>query len=119
MAALPDGAGRFLLVFVVAFVVLGCVPEGIPANVRFGPLLFPIARQVGVDEVHCAMVVVLVAALPSASNVPMLAERFGADAGRIARVVFFSTVGAFVSFTAAVTCPGAAGAAVAVLPATH
>ena len=49
-----------------------------------------------------AAVLVLVAALPSASNVPMLAERFGADAGRLARVVLVSTVCAFGSFTLAV-----------------
>ena len=34
---------------------------------------------------------VLVAALPSASNVSMLAERFGADNGRIARIILVST----------------------------
>ncbi len=33
--------------------------EGIPAIVLFGPLLFPIARQVGVNEVHYSMVVIL------------------------------------------------------------
>jgi TRAP-type C4-dicarboxylate transport system permease large subunit len=33
--------------------------EGIPAIVLFGPLLFPIARQVGVHDVHYAMVVIL------------------------------------------------------------
>ena len=49
-----------------------------------------------------ATVLVLVAALPSASNVPMLAERFGADAGRIARIVLVSTALAFLSFSAAV-----------------
>ena len=49
-----------------------------------------------------AMVLVLMAALPSASNVPMLAERFGADAGRLARVVMFTTAAAFVTFTIAV-----------------
>lgn len=47
-------------------------------------------------------VVVLVAALPSASNVAMLAERFGADNGRIARIILGSTVLAFFSFAAAV-----------------
>lgn len=49
-----------------------------------------------------AAVLVLVAALPSASNVPILAERFQADASRVARVVLVSTIGAFASFTAAV-----------------
>ena len=47
-------------------------------------------------------VLVLVAALPSASNVPMLAERFGADTGRVARVVLVSTVLAFATFAAIV-----------------
>ena len=47
-------------------------------------------------------VVVLVAALPSASNVAMLAERFGADNGRIARIILLSTVLAFFTFSGAV-----------------
>jgi malonate transporter len=41
---------------------------------------------------------VLVAALPSASNVSMLAERFGADNGRIARIILWTTVGSFFTF---------------------
>ncbi len=48
------------------------------------------------------MVLVLVAALPSASNVSMLAERFGADTGRIARIILLSTAAAFLTFSAAV-----------------
>ncbi len=47
-------------------------------------------------------VVVLVAALPSASNVSLLAERFGANNGRIARIILVSTVLAFLSFSGAV-----------------
>ena len=42
----------------------------------------------------------LTAALPSASNVSMLAERYGADNGRIARIILASTVLAFFSFSA-------------------
>ena len=59
MSALPGGAAGFLAVSILAFVILGSVLEGIPAIVLFGPLLFPIARQMGVHEVHYAMVVVL------------------------------------------------------------
>jgi len=59
MAGLPGGKAAFLAVSVVAFVILGSVLEGIPAIVLFGPLLFPIARQVGVHEVHYSMVVIL------------------------------------------------------------
>ena len=44
MTALPGGAPTFMAVSIVAFIVLGCVLEGIPAIVLFGPLLFPIAR---------------------------------------------------------------------------
>jgi tripartite ATP-independent transporter DctM subunit len=59
MKSLPGGAPTFLAVSALAFIVLGSVLEGIPAIVLFGPLLFPIASQVGVHEVHYAMVVVL------------------------------------------------------------
>ena len=44
-------------------------------------------------------VLVLAAALPSASNVSLLAERYGADNGRIARIIMASTVVAFFSFS--------------------
>jgi predicted permease len=46
-------------------------------------------------------VATLVAALPSASNVALLAERFGANTGRIARIILWSTALAFLSFSAA------------------
>jgi malonate transporter and related proteins len=44
-------------------------------------------------------VMVLMAALPSASNVSLLAERYGADNGRVARIIMASTVLAFGSFS--------------------
>jgi malonate transporter len=47
-------------------------------------------------------VLVLVACLPSASNVAMLSERFGADTGRIARIILVSTALSFLTFSAAV-----------------
>jgi malonate transporter and related proteins len=47
-------------------------------------------------------VMVLVAALPSASNVAILAERFEADTGRIARIILLTTAAAFVTFSGAV-----------------
>jgi predicted permease len=56
--------------------------------------------QLGVPLQRAALVVmVLVAALPSASNVSMLAERFGANNGRIARIILVSTALAFLSFS--------------------
>ncbi len=61
------------------------------------------AISVGVPiDVFTLKVMVLVAALPSASNVSMLAERFGADNGRIARIILVSTAAAFLTFSGAV-----------------
>ncbi len=45
------------------------------------------------------MVLTLAAALPSASNVSLLTERYGADSGRVARIIMASTVLAFGSFS--------------------
>ncbi|MGC2086426.1 MAG: TRAP transporter large permease subunit [Bradyrhizobium sp.] len=59
MTGLPGGSASFIAVSIVAFVILGSVLEGIPAIVLFGPLLFPIAKAVGVHEVHYAMVIIL------------------------------------------------------------
>ena len=59
MRAIPGGAASFMAVSIIAFIVLGSVLEGIPAIVLFGPLLFPIAKAVGIHEVHYAMVVIL------------------------------------------------------------
>jgi len=61
------------------------------------------AIQLGVAIDRFALtVIVLVAALPSASNVSLLAERFGANTGRIARIILVSTTAAFLTFSAAV-----------------
>jgi tripartite ATP-independent transporter DctM subunit len=53
------GAAGFMALSIVLFAVLGSVLEGIPALVLFGPLLFPIAAQFNINEVHYAIVVVL------------------------------------------------------------
>jgi malonate transporter and related proteins len=52
-------------------------------------------------------VLTLGAALPSASNVSLLAERYQADNGRIARIILASTALAFVTFTLLATLLGA------------
>ncbi|WP_109473498.1 AEC family transporter [Ornithinimicrobium cavernae] len=54
-------------------------------------------------EESALVVLVLVAALPSATNASMLAERLGADNGRIASVILTSTALGFATFTLAVT----------------
>lgn len=54
-----------------------------------------------IDPVPLALLA-LVAALPSASNVPMLSERFHADTGRVAKIVLLSTALSFLTFSSAV-----------------
>jgi tripartite ATP-independent transporter DctM subunit len=71
MTGLPGGPAAFIAVSIVAFMVLGSVLEGIPAIVLFGPLLFPIARAVGVHEVHYAMIIIL------AMGIGLFAPPFG------------------------------------------
>jgi malonate transporter and related proteins len=60
------------------------------------------ARQLGAPlDAFQLTALTLTAALPSASNVSLLAERYGADNGRVARIIMLSTALAFVTFTAA------------------
>lgn len=62
------------------------------------------AKQLGVPiDTFTLTVLVLIATLPSASNVSLLAERFGANNGRIARIILISTALAFLTFSGAVT----------------
>jgi predicted permease len=57
------------------------------------------AMALGLPLARPALVaMVLAAALPSAGNVSMLAERYGADNGRIARIILWTTVAAFFTF---------------------
>ena len=71
IAVMPGGAVTFMAISIVLFVVLGSVLEGIPVIVLFGPLLFPLAKQVGIHEVHYAMVAIL------AMGVGLFAPPFG------------------------------------------
>jgi tripartite ATP-independent transporter DctM subunit len=71
MMSVPGGKYGFLLISIAVFIVLGSVLEGIPAMVLFAPLLFPVARAVGVHEVHYAMVVIL------AMGIGLFAPPFG------------------------------------------
>ena len=65
-----------------------------------------LAVRAGALDMSALTPLVLVAALPAASNVSLLAERFGADNGRVARVILWSTALAFFSFSTAVALLG-------------
>jgi tripartite ATP-independent transporter DctM subunit len=71
MTQMPGGTAGFLAISILAFIILGSVLEGIPAIVVFGPLLFPIAKQFGVNDVQYSMVVVL------AMGIGLFAPPFG------------------------------------------
>lgn len=59
MEAMPGGKIGFMALSIVVFAVLGSILEGIPAIVVFAPLLFPIAKDLGIAPVHYGIVMVL------------------------------------------------------------
>jgi tripartite ATP-independent transporter DctM subunit len=71
MAGVPGGKAGFMAITIVAFIILGSVLEGIPAILLFGPLLLPVARSIGMHEVHYSMVVIL------AMGIGLFAPPFG------------------------------------------
>jgi tripartite ATP-independent transporter DctM subunit len=71
MSKMPGGTAGFMALSILVFVILGSVLEGVPALVLLAPLLFPIARQLGIHEVHYSMVVIL------AMGVGLFAPPFG------------------------------------------
>jgi tripartite ATP-independent transporter DctM subunit len=71
MAAVPGGRVGFIAITIVAFILLGNILEGIPALLLFAPLLFPVAKEMGINEVYYAMVVIL------AMSIGLFAPPFG------------------------------------------
>ncbi|RCW67972.1 TRAP transporter large permease subunit [Pseudorhodoferax soli] len=53
------GSTMFLLLAVGIMIVFGAVLEGAPALIIFGPLLAPIAQQLGIDLLHFGTVMVI------------------------------------------------------------
>ena len=54
-----SGAGWFLIVSsILLFILFGALLEGFPAAIILGPILYPIAAQVGVDPIHYSIVIV-------------------------------------------------------------
>jgi tripartite ATP-independent transporter DctM subunit len=71
MAKVPGGAAGYMALTIVVFVILGSILEGVPALVLLAPLLFPIARTMGIHDVHYSMVVIL------AMGIGLFAPPFG------------------------------------------
>ena len=68
---LPGGWYSFMLITIVIFVILGCFLEGLPAVMLMAPIMFPIAKSMGINDVHYSMVVVV------AMNIGLMAPPIG------------------------------------------
>jgi len=53
------GSWLFLLLSIAILIVMGSVLEGAAALIIFGPLLMPVARQLGIDPLHYGVVLVI------------------------------------------------------------
>ncbi|NEU94714.1 TRAP transporter large permease subunit [Bradyrhizobium uaiense] len=57
--AVGDNRYFFLAGSIVILVIVGSLLEGLPALIILGPILYPMATQLGIDGVHYAMVLLL------------------------------------------------------------
>ncbi|RJL06405.1 TRAP transporter large permease subunit [Paracoccus siganidrum] len=71
VTGLPGGWVVFMLASILIFLVLGCVLEGLPAIVLLAPIMFPIARGLGIHDIHYSMVIV------TAMNIGLMAPPIG------------------------------------------
>jgi tripartite ATP-independent transporter DctM subunit len=58
LTTLPGGWVAYMGVTIVVFMILGCLLEGLPAVLLLAPIMFPIAKKLGIHDIHYAMVVV-------------------------------------------------------------
>ena len=58
LISLPGGVTAFIAVSTIIFLILGCLLEGLPAVTLLAPIMFPIARKLGIHDIHYSMIVV-------------------------------------------------------------
>ncbi len=58
MTTLPGGVAAFMAVTIIVFLILGCLLEGLPAVLLLAPIMFPIAKKLGINDIHYSMVIV-------------------------------------------------------------
>jgi len=58
MTTMPGGWIAFMAVTIGVFLILGCLLEGLPAVLLLAPIMFPIAKKLGIHEIHYSMVIV-------------------------------------------------------------
>lgn len=111
LTGMPGGWLGFIFVSAAIFVLLGCLLEGLPAILLAAPIMFPIARQFGIHDIHYAMVMV------AAMNIGLMMPPIGVGffiACRIGNVSPDEAIGAIWPYIAALL---AGLAVVAAIPA--
>ncbi len=58
LTTLPGGWVAFMGVTIIVFIILGCLLEGLPAVLLLAPIMFPIAKKLGIHDIQYAMVIV-------------------------------------------------------------
>ena len=58
LTTLPGGIFGFMVITILVFLILGCLLEGLPAILILAPIMFPIAKKLGIHDIHYSMVVV-------------------------------------------------------------
>ncbi len=58
LTTLPGGTLGFMVITILVFLILGCLLEGLPAILILAPIMFPIAKKLGIHDIHYSMVVV-------------------------------------------------------------
>jgi len=71
LVAMPGGVIAYMAMTIVLFLVLGSLLEGLPAVLLLAPIVFPIARKLGIHDVHYSMVIVC------AMNIGLMAPPIG------------------------------------------
>ena len=58
LLALTDNTAVLIALMLVIFIIAGCVMEAVPNIVLIAPVLFPLAREIGMEDAHfCVMMV--------------------------------------------------------------
>jgi len=59
LLAFDASEGLFLIASIILLIVTGSILEGLPAMLILGPLLIPMAEQIGINPLHYAVVILI------------------------------------------------------------
>ena len=104
------GSTAFLLLAALLMIVFGAVLEGAPALIIFGPLLAPIALQLGINPLHFGTVVVVAMGLglfapPVGLGLFTTCAITGTEVGRVARPMVKYLLVLFAALVALIFAP--------------